>query len=421
MARLARTALLVAAAVAVAFTLGRSITRFNDSEWGKDLFFNFWYFSYHSFVRHDAAPYALAPGQAADLVFVTWADTAGLTLPPVAPFLTPYTPPLVLLLAPLSWLAWPWASALFALLNGVLALVCAWLTVRLSGVATVSRWALALMGLVALGFIPTRNTIGVGQPALLVFALMLAARLWEARRPWWAGVALGVALSKYSLALPVVIWFALRRRWAALAVALGVQALGVVVMAALTGVAPWRIVLIHLEMTLRLAGSEGIHLGRWLAHAPGWSLAVGALYTAVLALGLARWLPRFTRRETSRAANLAVITALHLWAVLVVYHREYDAVVYILYMGLVVVGLEAGWWRLRRAEQAGLGAWSVAATLWLGRPGLTVAEWLPEPAATWYLDYAQLGTTLALLGGSLLAVGLLYRLRGADQPASRAT
>lgn len=421
MVRLARAALLIAAAAAVAFTLGRSITRFNDSQWGKDLFFNFWYFSYHSFVRQDAAPYVLAPGQPADLVFVTWADTAGLTRPPVTPFLTPYTPPLVLLLAPLSWLAWPWASALFAVLNGVLALVCAWLTLRLSGVANVARWAATLVGLVALGFIPTRNTIAVGQPALLVFCLMLAALLWEERRPWWAGLALGVALSKYSLALPVVIWFALRRRWTALAVALGVQAFGAVVMAALTGVAPWRIALIHLEMTLRLADSEGIHLGRWLAHAPGWGLAAGALYTAVLVLGLARWLPRFARRETSRAANLAAITALHLWSTLIAYHREYDVVVYILFVGLVVVGLEAGWWRLGRAELAGLVAWSVAAALWMGRPGLTLADWLPEPAATWYLDYAQLGTTLALLGGSLIAVGLLYRLRAADQPASRAT
>ena len=121
--------------------------------------------------------------------------------------------------------------------------------------------------------------------------------------------------------------------------------------------------------------------------------------------------------STPQDAHL--LTIVGLWSLLVVYHREYDAILYVLFVALVLIGLAEGWWRLSRRAQVGLAAWTVAGTLWLSRPGVSVAAWLPEPLASGYLAYAELGTTVVLLVSSLVALGLLYRLRPVSPPAAQ--
>lgn len=123
-------------------------------------------------------------------------------------------PPLATLLAlPLAGLPWETARALWLLLSGA-AVVAAWHIARVSPLVcavTASFWIIALV-------------LGTHEP--LLFVLLAAALLLDARRPLWAGALIGLAaaIKIYPILLLVGLWLSGRRRSVLAALAAGAGA-----------------------------------------------------------------------------------------------------------------------------------------------------------------------------------------------------
>jgi hypothetical protein len=425
--RVVRATLLAAAALLAAFTVARTVAGLALPSTGVDIYY-FWYHSYYIFVRHGPEPFP--PVDRADrIVFarppVPTATTPLAELP--SPPASPYPPAILLLFSPLAHLSFPLAKAVWAGIDVVLALVIGGQTADLfRPVGADRRWTTALLACTCLGLLPTRNVITNGQTSLLILAAMLLAVRLSREHAGWAGGAFGVALCKYSLAAPVGLWLLYRRRWLSLAVAVALQAAALGVVAFVANTSPVHMLRVMAATRNTVGQMPGIHFAMWVGHAPAPTLALVACYSLIVGGGVANWLRRarsavcLTQPLMPADGHLFVIAGL--WSLLVVYHREYDAVLYILFVGLIAAGLQTDWWRLSQGARWTLAAWTIMGTLWLSRPGLTVAAWLPEPWASRYATYAELGTTAVVLVSSLVALGLLYRLRDAVtlQPASRA-
>ena len=69
----------------------------------------------------------------------------------------------------------------------------------------------------------------------MIVTLLLRQRYW-----FWAGVALGIALGKYSLALPVVIFLLFEKRFRVIAVAIVIQGISLLAVAMLEGGSLWQ-------------------------------------------------------------------------------------------------------------------------------------------------------------------------------------
>lgn len=332
------------------------------------------------------------------------------------------TAPVTLLLSTLAWLSWPAAKVAWLATNVALALLAPVLVLRLlpHRHAIPASWQAAFI----LGFLAlqgTRISVWVGQTTLLVFALALGALALGERRWRSSGILLGLAVSKVSLAAPVWVFFAIGRRARAAAVALGVQLLGLALVAGLDG---WDVpaTLEAYAAIARLhAGLPGIHLAglapgtRWLG-----VLAAAGLTAAVAAWlwrHRARWRPAASVRPTPAGSALPfealhVLVALVLWGLLVVYHRAYDTLAAYLFAGLVLDGLAVGGqpWRLDRRSRRLLAALALGLLALLAFPPSLVAGLLPHEALPAWYRVAGFGITGALLLALALTLVLLGRL-----------
>ena len=424
MSRTVVAALLVVAAVFAAFTVARSVVGIGLPDTGIDIYY-FWYHSYYIFVRHGPTPFP-SPDNPTSMEFeqppVPSATTPLTEL--MSPPASPYPPSVLLLLSPLARLPYPVAKAVWTWINLALAVFIGWQTARLFLPRRASlRRVAPLLILVCLGLLPTRNVITNGQTTLLILSAMLLSVRFSDRHAGWSGAAFGVALSKYSLAAPVGLWLLYRRRWWSSGLAVALQLAAFVVMAVVVHTAPWTLVRLVASTLSQVGHMPGIHLATWVGHAVSPTSALAGAYTLVIGGGLAYWLTRHTHTTAQPAPTFTpldahLLTIVGLWSLLVVYHREYDAVLYILFVGLVVAGLTENWWRLGHYARVALAAWTVAGVFWLSRPGVTFAAWLPSPLADGYLAYAELGTTVVVLVSSLAALALLYRLRPLNLPAA---
>jgi hypothetical protein len=156
-------------------------------------------------------------------------------------FAPAYTAPVMLIYTLPSFFSWHLASGIAQLLTlGVhLALgFCLYFYFRPLMRSSQLRWLLIILS-ISLPLFHARIAVKIGQPVMLILLLMIVA-LMAARRKWdlAAGLALGIALSKYQVALPLAMLFFVQRRWKVLAVAALVQIASVVLLSALVNVSP---------------------------------------------------------------------------------------------------------------------------------------------------------------------------------------
>jgi len=189
----------------------------------------------------------------------------------------------------------------------------------------------------------TRNIAGNGQTSLLIFPLMMLA-LVSMRRSWLvSGLWLGLALSKYSLSLPVFIFFIIKKQYRAALTALLVQALAVLLLAALTHTSPlaipfeyWQILRVHTSL-------PGIHLASLFTGSPTAGFLAAIAVTAA-ALRLSCLVPASQRRDPGKHwleqfSDNHLLSVLLLWTLLVAYHRAYDSFIAIVFFAMMVYGL----------------------------------------------------------------------------------
>lgn len=375
----------------------------------------FWYSGH--FIRQGVDPYrAFLERRAPDLP-VQYLDGVVATTPVLMPGSVPaqaHTAPLVLLLSPLALVSWPTAKLIWLGVNVALLAAVPVLCARLiPGAPGGLRLALVLLfpGLAAV-----RYAVSNGQTTLLVLALMLAAVIWAERRPWLAGIALGLALSKYSLALPTLILLGLERRGRALLAASAVQALGVLALWAVSGSAPSRVLSEYAAMMLYHTGLGEINLAALLPQGSTAAVPLALAFSAAAAAGVV-WAWRLAARRGADPAwvRLHAFSALCLWSLLAVYHRNYDAAAYLVFAALAWGGLAAeGTWRISARGRAALTMAAACLTLLMMLPaGSVVRALLPEALGPVWVGLATRLSTFVLLAALALTLALWPRLRRA--------
>lgn len=292
-----------------------------------------------------------------------------------------YPPATFAVLAPVA--LWPWriAAPLWTVLNVVM------LAAGLAAIARVARWRCTAPSTwifvgAALAFAPVHTSIGHGQTGLLVWALIaLAQAARAADRSLAAGILLGLAAAvKPQLGLPFVAYEAWRGRWRTVGWASAVAALFLAIGAGRLALAqvdwvpalernvvefhtandgnptrtnPLRYQLINLHYPLHtflesrtvvaglvwavaaVAGAAGFLRIHRLSTRPTPFVAVGRGR-----ISLGRWVitPRASE-DRSELLSLGLIGAL---ALVIVYHRPYDAIVLLMPLAWSVDALRAG-------------------------------------------------------------------------------
>lgn len=158
-----------------------------------------------------------------------------------------------------------------------------------------------------------------------------------------AGVLLGIALSKYSLTFPGFLYFLCQRWYRSALTAVGIQALSLLITAAISQTSPLTIAMEHISLMLKHTNMPGLHL--W---APIWKDLGSGLWIVlvVISVGLFLALAHWNRIVFSSnvllarnsLASIALLVAMMQWNLLALPHRRYDHVVGILFLTLAALG-----------------------------------------------------------------------------------
>jgi hypothetical protein len=337
-----------------------SVAAYLFIETGKPLgsrdYHQFWYAG--QFIIQDRDPYeAFFGGEKPDLP-IHYADGITVSRYPVAQYdleITPSnTPAMLLALTPLSFFSWWTAKWSFLAINIILMLVTGWMAIRHVpfGGVKLPRIQELLIFLIYFDFSATRIAIENGQTTLLVFLLMMVALIF-AKRSWYiSGLALGLALSKYSLSIPVFLFFLYQKNYKALLLAVAVQFTGVIGMAAVSGGTPLKIIQENIMLFFRLFDQPGVHLSRWfefISNNHFMTLIPSLFMTALIFIPMFLWLQKAPRgtMEQEQIRDFHMLTVLFIWTILVAYHRLYDTLILIFFVILVFKGLaRPGIWKL---------------------------------------------------------------------------
>jgi hypothetical protein len=239
---------------------------------------------------------------------------------------------------------------------------------------------------------------------------MLVAVLYAERDERISGLALGLALSKYSLSLPVFLFLLFKKKFKILILSVGVQLLGILGIAAITGTSPLTIVLENIQLFLRLFDQPGIHLSRWFE---GISNDLILSMLPVLIMTLAVFLPilywlrtRPVPRNMQDVIDFHLLTVLFIWTMLVAYHRLYDTLILIVFVVLLYKGFSMpSLWSLSEEERRIILGYSVILPLILILPARLVDRFLPG----YYATTGDLIVTIFLLLMLGLSMFLLRR------------
>lgn len=390
---------LIPLALLALFSLARIVSRAQDAPGGVD-FHSYWFFGH--FVRQGENPYtAFARGAEPELP-ITYLDGATTVTSPVArPGLarTPAnTAPLLLFLSLFSWFSWPVAQWMWLAVNVGLMAWTPWLALRLLP-ALPPRWLCWWLALAFYGFTGVRVAVWSGQTTLLVFVLMLLAHRSVERRPWLAGLALGLALSKYSLALPLALLWLYHRRWrpaaaaGALLAALLTQVAGLLIVSSLDNGGVMETLRLYWQLFLRHTSQPGIHLGGLWPASAAWQVTAAAVICLTVLAALWRW----RRQPPTPYSDLLLLALFTLAAVLVAYHRLYDVVPVILFLAAAAYALAQPPSWFTTGQQAGMALATVVVVGLLCLPGEVVGRILPASLAALYLTAANALITAALL------------------------
>jgi hypothetical protein len=264
------------------------------------------------------------------------------------------TPVMLLIISLFSHFSWDVAKWMFVAVNSGFMLLTAWIVLRQLPFADIplDRFDELLLLLIYFDFSATRIAIENGQTTLLVFLMMLLAILFAKRSRLLAGLALGIALSKYSLALAVVVFFLYKKHFKILLVAIVVQVLGILALSAIGGNSPLTVVQENVRIFSEIFSEPGIHLADFARNFTNNPviMQVPALIMTALVFGLLLfWLRKFKAGTDAQQdiLDFHILTICFIWTLLVGYHRQYDTLVLIIFMVLVFKGLaDPDCWKL---------------------------------------------------------------------------
>jgi hypothetical protein len=396
------------------------------NETGKPLgsrdFHQFWYAGH--FILQGRDPYEAFFASEPPALPVAYVDGVTINRYPVAQAdleITPSnTPLMLLLLSPFSYFSWGAAKWMFLVVNLILMLVTGWFVIRYFPFRGIKLPPIdeLLIFLVYFDFSATRIAIENGQTTLLVFLLMLIALLYAERSWGIAGLSLGIALSKYSLSLPIFLFLLYKRKFKVLLVAIAIQLLGVLGIAAVTRTSPLTIIFENIQLFFRLFDQPGVHFSRWFeffSDNPFVSLIPVLIMTLLIFVPILFWLRNFvpSQPEAEKVMDFHLLTILFIWTLLVAYHRLYDSLIVLFFVVLIFKGLAApDLWKLTERERTGLLLFTGTIPAILIFPARIVGMWLPRYYGR-NSDFVTTCLLVLMLGFTMI---LLRRFLESSQP-----
>lgn len=376
-------------------------------------FHSYWYAGH--FIRQGLDPYTAFIKNIHPRLPIMYIDGHVVTELPVAqPGLARVpanTPLMVEMLSIFSLLSWPAAKFLWMFCNFLIVLAIPFLAIQLfPKLRSLPLKNKVLFVLIFLSLFGTRNTIGNGQTGALVFATMLLAI--STNKDWLGGIALGIALSKYSLSLSAVILLMLEKRYCKIVGGLLLQVLGLLLLGFITSEPLGNILKAYLVIAQSHLGQPGVHIAATFSR--GWSgwlltfllsaVVIGAIY---FYLSKAKYSPSLLARPLLRPIMFNILM---LWILLVTYHRAYDTLVTITFISLgAELLLTAN--NLSRTRQGALAIAMGGIVVALLLPAKGAERIIPEIAflftATWSRLH-NLVVTLSLLSALLISIWALY-------------
>jgi hypothetical protein len=404
---------------ALAFVYAVFVMTYILIETGKPLgardFHQFWYAGH--FILQGNDPYeAFFAGEQPTLP-VRYLDGVTIDQYPVAqPDLevTPSnTPTMLLLLAPFAYFSWGDSKVAFMLINIVLMLVTASLVIRRFPFGGIKLTPIeeVFIFLIFIDFSATRIAIENGQTTLLVFLLMILAIVYADRSWVKSGLALGVALSKYSLSLPVFLFLLYKRKFKAILLSILIQILGVLGISAISGSSPITIISENIQLFFRLFDQPGVHLSRWFEFISDnhfISLIPALVMTALVFIPVLFWTSHHpvSSSRTQEVIDFHILTTLFIWVILVAYHRLYDTLILLFFVVLVFKGLAAPLiWNLNRHGRTALLGFMAILPLILILPARIVDKLIPE----YYGRISDAVTSLTIVIMLIISMFLLRR------------
>jgi hypothetical protein len=317
------------------------------------------------------------------------------------------------LLSPLSFFSWEVAKWLFLFINLSLTFIIGWLVIWKIPFAGVklARWDEIFLFLLYFDFSATRIAIENGQTTLLVFLMMVLALLYVMRSWQAAGLALGIALSKYSLSIAAFLFFLYKKNFKILFLAVAVQIVGLLGLTAISGNSPVKITQENFQVFREIFDQPGIHLSHFFTLFTDNRLLIQIpvlLMTLLVLIPLFLW-SRQSSSTSSTAENIFdfhFVTILFIWAMLVAYHRLYDTVILIFFYVLIFKGLAyPNVWNLEKRNKIILLTFMALTPLILVIPARLVDKALSH----YYGTIADAVTTVLLLVMLTLSMVLLRR------------
>ncbi|GBD09884.1 hypothetical protein HRbin22_02146 [Candidatus Thermoflexus japonica] len=354
-------ALVAITGIVAVISLGRILTKPKS---GIDFYSLIWYPGH--WVWRGADPYGAAlERRIPALPIYYWDGAVNTEFPmPVEPMPTNLAP-LVLFLAPLARFSWPTAMNIWTIVNMGMAVLFVWSVMRFVGHRLLSREGLLIL-LLFFSLIATREVIETGQTTLFVLACMMLALVVGSSSQSIGGILLGMALSKYSLTFPGALYFLHKRWYRGFTVSIGVQLVGLLILAVITQTPPPIILAENLRMMLMHRQMPGLHLSATLLNGGGLATSIAGI---ALSAGLVILLGFWYRSAYGRGqlADIVLLVIVMQWNLLILPHRRYDHVAEIVFLALMTLwtGSDSGW-RFGKRTTIGLQLFAaLAASVWI--------------------------------------------------------
>ncbi len=347
--------------IIAAISLGRILTKPKS---GIDFYSLVWYPGH--FIWQGMDPYGAALERRIPAMPVHyWDGVVETEFPmPIEPMPTNLAP-LVLFFAPLARFSWPTAVNIWTIVNMGIAVLFVWSVMRFVGHRLLSREGLLIL-LLFFSLIATREVIETGQTTLFVLACMMLALVVGPSSQSIGGILLGMALSKYSLTFPGALYFLHKRWYRGFTVSIGVQLLGLLILAVISHTHPQIILAENLQMMLMHRQMPGLHLSATLLNGRGLAASIAVI---VLSAGLVTLLGFWYRSAYARGqlADIVLLVIVMQWNLLVLPHRRYDHVAEIVFLALMILwtGSDSGW-RFGKRTTIGLQIFTaLAVSVWI--------------------------------------------------------
>jgi hypothetical protein len=258
------------------------------------------------------------------------------------------TAPYLLLTTPFAFLPYPTAVIVWLVLNILLGAAIPFVFLRYMQVKyAFLDLAFLFLLLFSLNY-ASRGALSLGQTTFLIlFLMILSLLLLNNHHNTWAGILLGIALSKYSLAFPIFILVLLRRNWYVAMVALLTQVAGVLVLSLVTGTSPLYTFESYVRLLLLHSAKNGTQISGYLPAALATQLMnviLVVIPVGILAFPVLRHLWRSETNNERWLVEPSFLAALMMMSLLAVYHQAYDSVIVIIPF-TVLTYLLFGWTR----------------------------------------------------------------------------